>query len=143
MHMGDRPRSVKILVVDTDRRALRTLGDELLRADYDTIEAASFEDAKRLLAIERPSVLIAPVRLGEFNGLHLLLRGRMDQSDLIAIITSPVADSVLKAEAHRLGGSFLVEPVSPSEVLAIVSRSLPHEASQAVVPQSGPPRTAT
>ncbi len=115
---------IRILVVGTSRHASRTIEDVLSRAGYLTSDAASFEEAKHLLATERPALVITELRLAEFNGLHIFLRGRLDTPDMAGIIISPVADSILAAEARRMGATFLVEPVEPPALLEAVSRSL-------------------
>lgn len=70
-------------------------------------------------------MLIADVRLGQFNGLQLLLRVRADRPDLTAVITCAFEDKVLEAETQRFGGIFLVKPVSAEDVLVTLLRSRP------------------
>ena len=41
-------------------------------------------------------MLIADVRLGQFNGLQLLLRARADRPDVTAVITCSFPDKVLE-----------------------------------------------
>lgn len=135
--MSESQEHRKILVVGTDRNDLSRLRHELERAGYETVEATSFDAGKSLLAKLRPAVLIADVCLGAFNGFHLFLRGRTQHSELVGIITSPFSDSVLQAETHRLGGTFLVRPLDVSELLAVISRSL-IRAEASVSPRRGP-----
>ena len=56
--------------------------------------ADSFQEALERLRVP-PALLIAHIRLGEYNGLHLVLRGKAARRDLAAIVTSGVADQVL------------------------------------------------
>ena len=44
--------------------------------------ARSFDEAKTLLAAERPHLLITDLRLGQYNGLHLVLRSRSDHPEM-------------------------------------------------------------
>jgi DNA-binding response OmpR family regulator len=125
--MTQASESPKVLIVDTDLNAMSSLKRALERADYEVIQAESFEEGKVLLTAERPTVLVAALKLGSFNGLHLLLHGRRERPNLVGIVTSPFADSTLEAEAHRLGGAYLVRPFNPEEVMALLSRMLPRE----------------
>jgi len=66
---------------------------------------------------EKPPILITDIRLGPFNGLQLLLRAKADRPDLVAAITSSVADSVLKVDTQRFGGVFFVKPIEAGQLL--------------------------
>jgi DNA-binding response OmpR family regulator len=111
---------VRILIVDTDPIARFVLATALREEGCDVTEATSFEEGKRLWASERPAMLIADVRLGEFNGLQLLLRAKADREDIKAVITSSVPDRVLEVDTHRFGGTFLVKPVRPPEIIKML-----------------------
>src|SRR5215510_12391542 len=109
------------LLVDSDpvqrastARLLRSLG-------YTVIVASTFGDARRyLLATESLSLLVADVRLGEFNGLHLAFRARAAHPNVSIVITDRAFDGTLQAEAHRMGGNYLAKPFTPSELEALV-----------------------
>jgi DNA-binding NtrC family response regulator len=119
---GSEPGRGTILLVDTRVAALRRTGDLLRRVGHDLIEAASFDDAKRLLAARRPALVISSLRLAAFNGLHLVHLGRLAQPDINAIIISSGADAVLQREAERVGASLLVEPVPTPAFLSLIAR---------------------
>ena len=84
----------------------------------------SFDTAKQLLAANPPSVLIAAIHLAEYNGLHLVIRGKSSHPLLAAVVTSDHHDAVLQAEAERLGATFAVKPLGESDMLSIVFRML-------------------
>lgn len=110
-----------ILVVDNDPEQLGTTTDVLRRAGYRVTGAATFREAQQLLALEPPNLLIADVRLGAFNGLHLLVMSRADHPEMAAIITCVSPDPVLEADAKQHGAVYLVKPISPSVLLSAVS----------------------
>lgn len=112
-----------VLVVETDLRVLHASAQALREAGYLVFEASSFEDGKRLWREITPSVLVVDIRLGEFNGLQLLMRARSGRPDLKGIITSPFADHVLEAEAQRFGGTFLIKPIAPWQIVEAVGRA--------------------
>ena len=62
-------------------------------------------------------------RLGRFNGLHLIMRGRFDHPEMAAIVTSGRKDPVLEAEAITCGARCVVAPKNSSEVLELVSEA--------------------
>jgi ActR/RegA family two-component response regulator len=95
----------------------------LREAGYLVFEASSFEDGKRLWREIMPAVLVVDIRLGEFNGLQLLMRARSGRPDLKGIITSPFADQVLEAEAQRFGGTFLIKPIAPWQIVEAVGQA--------------------
>jgi DNA-binding response OmpR family regulator len=111
----------KVLIVDVDLRNVQEIGAALRRGGYDPLEATSFEAAKRLWMADQPPILIADVRLGEFNGLQLLLRAKADRPDVRAVITCAFPDTVLEAETRRFGGTFMVKPLVTDELLAVLS----------------------
>jgi DNA-binding response OmpR family regulator len=114
----DKP--IKVLVVDSDLKSVYELGNALRTRGCEPLEATSFEAGKALWIAEKPPLLIADIRLGQFNGLQLLLRARADRPDVAAIITCAFPDKVLETETHRFGGTFLVKPVQPEKVLAVL-----------------------
>ena len=83
----------------------------------------NFHEAKARLLM-RPALLVTELRLGEYNGLHLVLRGKSTRSDMAAIVTSEIADPVLHAEAERLGATFVLKPVTAEDFRAAVCRTL-------------------
>ena len=119
-----------VLVVDTDVMVLHGYAQFLRRAGYIVFEAASFEDGKRLWREIMPTVLVVDVRLGQYNGLQLLMRARVDRPDLKAIITCPFPDHVLEAETRRYGAIFLVKPLAPWQIVGAVSAALADEPDQ-------------
>jgi two-component system, response regulator RegA len=108
------------LVVDSDFGSVHSLAQALRQEGLDVFEATSFQEGKFLWSTQTPDVLIVDIRLGQFNGLQLLMRARSDRPDIQAIITSPFADPVLEAETRRFGGMFLIKPVDPRHVIEAV-----------------------
>ena len=127
---GGKNRQRTALVVDSDFGHVHSLALALREDGLDVYEATSFQEGKFLWSTQTPDVLIVDIRLGQFNGLQLLMRARSDRPDIQAIITSPFADPVLEAETRRFGGIFLIKPVDPRHVVEAVrvidaSASLP------------------
>src|SRR5262245_54497762 len=113
-----------ILLVDTRVAALRRTNDLLRRAGYQAIEATTFDDAKRILVSVSASVLISSLRLGAFNGLHLVHLARLARPEMTTIIISGRADATLQQEMDLAGASLLVEPVPPSTLLSLLAQTI-------------------
>ena len=110
----------KVLIADLESRSIQPLAQAFRDSGYAVFEANSFVAAKLLWERELPQILVADVRLGQFNGLQLLMRALEEQPGLTAVITCAFADPVLEAETSRLGATFMVKPLEPGQVLAAV-----------------------
>jgi len=118
-----RPNSI-LIVEDTPGNAAK-IGTTLRRAGYDApVLANSFEVARDYLAAGHFSLLITKLRLGAFNGLHLVVQGRARYPDLAAIVLATTPDVGNETDAVRAGAIYLVEPVSPDVLLSEVTRAL-------------------
>jgi DNA-binding NtrC family response regulator len=116
--------SSEILVVSENGASLATMLHLLADAGYRTQGASTFEEGKRLLDATSPDLLIADQRLGEFNGLHLVLRGRSGNPGMSAIVTTPAAVPGLDADARLLDTEYVVTPTEPADWLQPVSSAL-------------------
>jgi len=129
------PLQRSVLVVDVDPQDLGSLVSLLRAEGYRVAAAAGFEEAKHHLASEPPDLLITSLRLGPYNGLHLVLRSRVDHPGMAALVTTRFPDPVLEAEAHRQRASFVVTPLSDRDFLDAVTRAF----SELVTPALGQP----
>ena len=113
-----------VLVVYADPEDRKRTVVVLEAAGYQVAAASNFEEAKQFLANETPDVLITDLRLGSYNGLHLVLRSRTDHLDMAALVTSRFPDPVLEAEAEREHPRFLLRPIGDAELLDAITNSL-------------------
>jgi DNA-binding response OmpR family regulator len=112
----------RILVVEDDGATRRGMAQLLTGAGYDVAESASMTEAQRLLSSETPDLVITDLRLAEFNGLYL---AAVNPQRIPVIVVTGFADRGLEMEARALGADFLLKPVRPSQLLAVVERRLP------------------
>jgi DNA-binding NtrC family response regulator len=122
-HMTDTAQR-SVLVVDSDPSDLSNTARLLKDAGYRVATATAFDEAKQVLASESPDLLITELRLGPYNGLHLILRSRTDHPAMAAIVVSRYPDPVLEAEAHRQNAGYLLSPVADGDLLHAISRRL-------------------
>jgi CheY-like chemotaxis protein len=111
-----------VLVVDVDLKALTATSAVLGEAGYLVTQASTFNDARQRLVLTRPDVLITAVRLGGFNGLHLVISGRARFPEMTAIVTHTVSDPVLQADAAEQKAEWLVMPFDAQTLIDVLSR---------------------
>jgi two-component system response regulator RegA len=110
------------LVVDPDERARGEMADWLRAAGYATREAQAFEEARRvLLAPKAPDVLVVELRLGAFNGLHLIISARAAHPNLRAVLTTRADDVAVGVEARQADSAYLPKPLRRAAFLAAVA----------------------
>ena len=112
----------RVLLANEDPLERRALTALLCSAGYDTIAAATFEEARRALDRAVPDLLIAHLRLGAFNGLHLYLRGRAEKPDMAAIITTGPEDASIKMEALEFGVLCVLTSVVTHDFLPTIAK---------------------
>ena len=132
-----------VLVVEADPSDLASTVNLLESAGYKTVTASSFEQATSTLRTAHPDLIVTAMRLGAYNGLHLVLRGRVTDPQLPAIVTTHFPDPVLADETRRMEAVHLLRPLDSTGFLAEVSRllhngraeTLPSEAILSQTPQ--------
>ena len=114
----------QILVVNNDGVRLTHVLNVLNGAGYRARGASTFEEAKRALADRAPDLVVDDERLGAYNGLHVILRARSEHPDVSAIVTTPVKNRGLEADAKSLNIQCLIKPQSPGDWLEPISKIL-------------------
>jgi CheY-like chemotaxis protein len=114
----------EILVVSADPVVLSGRVMALRREGYAASACSSFPDARRMLDDgPTPDLLVTDVRLGPYNGLHLVAVARVEYPRTAAIVIG-AADHVLEVEAGGLGARYVIAPVSPQELVAVIAETL-------------------
>ena len=111
----------KILIVDDNDAARTGLAMIFERAGYEVLAVGTYTEGRAALTRMHPDLLIADVRLGEYNGLQLLASTTRPTA---AIIVTGHPDPVIEADAHRMGADFLVKPVSPATLIGLAQQKL-------------------
>lgn len=109
------------LVVESDTVQLASTVQALRALDYEVVAALTFDDARRqMLVLDGLSLLVADIRLGQFNGLHLAFRARAHHPQVGVVIIDQAFDVTLEAETKRLGGIYLPRPFTNDVLSALV-----------------------
>jgi len=110
-----------LLIVDDDPATREGLARMLSDDGYRVLTADSFERALDVLKTKSPDLLILDVRLGEFNGLQLIVTA---PRHIPSIVVTGFADAVLERDARQLGAEYLVKPITRERLLALIDRQL-------------------
>lgn len=121
-----------ILIVEDDQSTLAGWVELLRGAGYYVRGVSSYEEGRQELAM-MPDLLITDVRLGVYNGLQLLMRGRMVNPRLQAIVITGYADQIVRREAVYLQAEHLEKPVDADRLLQVVESALGSTAGAARV----------
>ena len=81
------------------------------------VAAGSFEEGRRSLAQDRFDALIADVRLGAYNGLHLIT---LAPPATLTIAISAFLDGVLRRDAEQAGARFVLKPPNVAAISALL-----------------------
>jgi DNA-binding NtrC family response regulator len=122
-----------VVLVHSDPEILQGAETLLYEAGCAVVSASSFQAARKALDCVEPDLLIADVRLDDFNGLHLAILGRLERPRMPVIITHAYADAVLEGEARRCEAAFVINPLGNPEFLQAIRAALAQRA--AAVPQ--------
>lgn len=132
-----------ILVVESNRADLVETAGVLRSMGYHVAEASGFEEANRILATDPPHLLIAGVKLGAYNGLHLIVRAHAKHPEMASIVTSDAPDPVLEAEAEKQHATYLTRPWHDQDFLQAITRSLEKDVVQPAHTRSPRPNNSS
>lgn len=114
----------RILVLDDDEHALSGIVELLRDAGHHVTGAATYDAAKRLLAVSQFDLLVTDVRLRSFNGLHLVMQTRADHPDMAVVIVTGYDDPLIDLEAHRYHADLVRKPIKAGEFVRTVNKAL-------------------
>ena len=130
----------KVLIVDDDQPTRAGLAMLLMDAGYEAITASTVPAAIKMLTEEHPDLLIVDIRLNEYNGLHLVA---MRPEPIPAVVLTGYADPSIEADARRLGAEFLLKPIAPAVLTALVKRLLSEGRHGPAMPRRWPRKAVT
>jgi DNA-binding NtrC family response regulator len=111
------------LVVEPSVAETLSLVASLSEMGFQVTVSDNFRDA-RVHLTSAPSLLVTELRLGEYNGLHLVFRAKSIRSGIAAVIRTQIADPLLQLEAERMGATFVLKTTPLDEFRAAVARTL-------------------
>ena len=111
-----------VLIVEDDEPTLRLMTRAVSAAGHRVTSFGDFEGAKKYLEATEPDVLVTDVRLGAFNGLQLVVIGRLEHPRMNAVVLTGFDDPVMRDQACSMGATYLVKPVTGDRLLETIGR---------------------
>lgn len=113
-----------LMVVSTDPTVLSARASVLRQAGQRVVACPGFPDARKLLNEgPSPDLLVTDVRLGPYNGLHLVAIARVEHPRTLALVIG-AADHVLESEARGLAARYVVGPLTGEDLVDVVAQTL-------------------
>jgi DNA-binding response OmpR family regulator len=112
----------RVLVLEDDENALAGIVELLTESGYDVTPASSYDEAKRLLALDSYDLFITDVRLRGFNGLHLVAKVRNESPETGIIIMTGYDEPLMELEAGRHHAQFVKKPIKAATLLEAITR---------------------
>jgi DNA-binding response OmpR family regulator len=119
VEVGMLPQSVKILIIEDDKKMSEALASGIKAVGYEVLTAGSAEEGFFLVHTQQPDLLLLDLTLPQRNGLEILRQLRNEGADLrVLILTShnTVEDRVIGLGAGA--DDYLGKPFSFPELLA-------------------------
>jgi DNA-binding response OmpR family regulator len=114
---------VRILLLDDDQSLVAMARDWLASAGHEVVALSDFHAAKNYLALNHPDAIITDVRLGAYNGLQILVIAKLERPSVVAIAMTGFDDPTIQSEVSRIGGHYLVKPVTDQDLLTLLNAS--------------------
>ena len=123
------PAPVRILVVDDDPLTLRYVRDALDPEQYATLVTGDPQEIPRIIATEKPALVLLDLMLPGTDGIELMGRIR-ELRDLPVIFISGYGRDETIAQALDAGADdYIVKPFSPTELTARIRAALRRRAA--------------
>ena len=115
---------MRVLAVDDDPQGLRYVRDALAGAGYTLVVTGDPEEALRLVAEEKPDLVLLDLMLPGTDGIELM-KDILAAGDVPVIFVSAYGRDELIARAFDMGAvDYVVKPFSPTELAARIRAAL-------------------
>ncbi len=115
----------KILVVDDDADIRRAFRRNLESQTLQVVDASAAEDAIRMVAQERPNLVVMDIRMGTTSGLDTLRKLRELDPKLLVIMMTAYGTTQTAIEAMKLGAyDYVLKPLEVPKLKALIESAL-------------------
>jgi DNA-binding NtrC family response regulator len=116
--------SLRVLIVEPEPR-IRAALQYSVRPLADVEAQARFESARRLVSTRPFDFIVSNVRLGDFNGLHLVYLSSDVQTPPRCIVYTVQREPLLAREVQRAGAFYETADCLPITIAAYLAGRLP------------------
>jgi two-component system nitrogen regulation response regulator GlnG len=115
----------KILVVDDEADIRRAFHRNLAGETMQVVEAGNAEEAIRMVARERPNLVVMDIRMGGTSGLETLRKLRELDPKLLVIMMTAYGTTQTAIEAMKLGAyDYVLKPLEVPKLKALIESAL-------------------
>jgi len=115
-------KEIKVLVVDDDRRMVKTICDILTVKGFTAVDAYSGEEALEKVRSQHPGCVLMDIKMQGMNGVEALKLIKNENPDLPVVLMSAYATDELEQEGRRQGAyAVLTKPIDFQMVLSFLS----------------------
>lgn len=115
---------VKILIVDDHNTTLKLITSFLKGKDYEILTATDAYHAIKVMATERPDMILLDINIPQINGFELCraIRDDIEFKDIpIIMMSGAYGDDIARKRALNLGAdAYLVKPFEKEELLSLI-----------------------
>lgn len=123
--MGPRRRAIFVHTPETSLDGdLPLAAAHLVATGCSVAILTDFAEARIYIREMSPRLVVTNLRLGAYNGLHLVIAARAARDDAAAVVIADAADEPLRGEAERLGATFLLRPLSSDLLYEVIARRM-------------------
>ena len=134
---GDRVTARTVLIVDPNPAFLDSLRAIAQAAGLRVVAETEFDAARQRIANQCPDVIVVSIRLGRFNGIHLVHLARLANPDVNAVVYGGADDLPLAVDAQHAGAFYELESAIPVCLTAYLTMALPAHDRRAVPVEGG------
>jgi DNA-binding NtrC family response regulator len=135
--MSSRYRALVVHAAEQEHRP--NIGQVLMQLGF-TVIVADFAAAKEIVITHPPDLLVTDVRLGAYNGLHLVIVGKAVSSGLAAIVIGPAEDAALRGDVERAEAILVPPDVGRDALIETLGTLLRRPIYPAAAERRGPDR---
>ena len=115
----------KILVVDDEADIRRAFHRNLAGDALEVVDAANGQEAIRMVAQERPTLVVMDIRMGATSGLDTLRKLRELDPKLLVIMMTAYGTTQTAIEAMKLGAyDYVLKPLEVPKLKALIDSAL-------------------
>ncbi|MDQ0070843.1 DNA-binding NtrC family response regulator [Variovorax boronicumulans] len=113
------------LIVEDDEDAARMIAALVVREGHMVMCAHSIEAARRLIAMQRPDLLLLDLHLPDGSGFDLLADPELLRDTALVLMTGQASLETSIRALRLRAADYLVKPINPQHLKGLLSRLIP------------------